>query len=105
MYLSFEGDLDDPRISVERRDDCRSLYVRSRSMTYEVVAQALEAAGAGKSYVDPDLWLEISVLRSLANTGSTSWAEDFDAMIAFAATRGWIDDSGGFVAAHLVVDE
>ncbi|BCO60159.1 MULTISPECIES: hypothetical protein [Mycobacterium avium complex (MAC)] len=105
MYLRIEGHLDAPQISVERADDCRTLYATSRSMTYDTVARALEEAALGRSDTDPDLWLKIDALKSLASTGSESWSQEFDAMIAFAATRGWIDDSGRYVAAHLVADE
>jgi hypothetical protein len=105
MYLSVEGPVEDPRICVGRPGDCRSLYVTSNGIGYDAVAEILESSGIGKRNAEPDLWIEIAALEKLAQLDRPTWAEDFDAMIAFAATRGWIDDNGELVAAHLVVDE
>jgi hypothetical protein len=43
------------------------------------------------------VWIAIDALRS-AETGE---AGAFDAMIAYAASKGWVDESGTFVRAHI----
>jgi hypothetical protein len=47
-------------------------------------------------------WIHFDAVRRLAsgNIGPT-WEEDFAAMIAFARTRGWIDDERQEIQAHV----
>ena len=53
---------------------------------------------AGGSHVH----IQLGVIRRLAAGRSTpDWDAGFDAMIAYARTKGWVDDAGNTVRAHL----
>jgi hypothetical protein len=48
------------------------------------------------------VWVRIDALRALAPAGlPPDWGERFDAMIAFARERGWVDESAGAVRGHV----
>lgn len=48
------------------------------------------------------LWLDVALCRTMGSeVAGPRWADDFDAMIAFAASRGWTDDEGRRVRAHI----
>jgi hypothetical protein len=48
------------------------------------------------------VWLDIKRLKDLSPLASDSeWAHGFDGAIDFARTKGWIDESGTQVRAHI----
>jgi hypothetical protein len=68
-----------------------------------------ERSGSGQPGVgvrfDADgrhVWISIDWLRHAARVpGVADWDEKYDAMIAYAAGIGWVDDVGTHVRAHL----
>jgi hypothetical protein len=50
------------------------------------------------------VWLSVERLRSaaLALSDDAQFGDHFDAMIAYAASKGWLDDDGRRVRAHVV---
>ncbi|MET7571982.1 hypothetical protein ABZT04_26285 [Streptomyces sp. NPDC005492] len=50
-------------------------------------------------------WVSVRELRAAcAREGDAAWMRDYDAMVAFAASRGWVDDTGAHLRAHVVRD-
>ena len=48
------------------------------------------------------VWLDVAACRSIGMASlGTGWAEGFDAMVDFAASRGWTDEDGRRVRAHI----
>jgi hypothetical protein len=48
------------------------------------------------------VWLRISELRRLAGEGQPpEWGDGFDAMIGYAASKGWLDADGASVRVHV----
>jgi len=50
---------------------------------------------------DTHVWVSIDALRASAVPPAND--EDFDRMIAYAQSKGWVDPVGGFVRAHVEV--
>ena len=49
------------------------------------------------------LWISIDHLRrAAAPQDSADWQSQFDAMIKYAASKGWVDASAAYVRVHLV---
>ena len=63
---------------------------------------AAEAALAGVARPDGDAaWVRPEALRRLApGGGDAAWQRGLDGMVAFAATRGWVDEAG-CIRAHV----
>lgn len=91
---------------VEQADDLKRLAV--------IAPAAIGAAGLATAIgtlgrVDDDgehIWLDIAELRARAAatqpvSARDAWSDSFDAMIDFAASKGWTDASGAAVRAHL----
>ena len=55
---------------------------------------------------DDHVWVDVDWLRTAgqAQLGDPDFAAKFDAMIAYAASKGWLDDSGTSVRAHIVTE-
>lgn len=48
------------------------------------------------------VWLDVAAARAAgAERTDDEWVAGFDGMIAFAASKGWIDDAGTHVRAHV----
>jgi len=57
---------------------------------------------AAASERDNHLWIDIAFVRELAGAAADAeWAARFDAMLAYADTKGWIDEAAGRVEAHI----
>ncbi|HEX2131389.1 MAG TPA: hypothetical protein VHH15_07490 [Actinophytocola sp.] len=84
--------------TVEDLQNLHRLHVELDGVDDRTGAGALVAAGLGT--LDGDhAWLPIPALRAAgADTGT--WPADFDTMIAYARTQGWVD--GDRVRAHVV---
>ena len=52
---------------------------------------------------DDHVWVDIEWLRTagLAQVGDAEYATNFDGMIAYTTKKGWLDESGRCVRAHV----
>ena len=65
-------------------------------------AVAAFAGRAAASERDNHLWIDIAFVQELAgDTATPEWQTQFDAMLAYAATKGWIDEPANRVEAHI----
>ncbi len=89
-------------ISVEEPDDCTSLEVRvDEGGDLEV---GLASAALGTPIDDGEhVALRLTELRSLCERESvgTDWPQRWDAMIAYAESKGWVSADGATVRAHV----
>jgi hypothetical protein len=104
MYVSIAGDPARPLVSVEEADDCTRLHVDVRGLDESTAGSALREARLGRPGQPGQLWLDIAALRerARATTAVAGWDDRFDAMLAFARSEGWTDETGEHVAAHIV---
>ena len=67
------------------------------------VAAAVDAFGgrATASERDNHLWIDIALVRELADNVDAEWEAQFEAMLAYANSKGWIDESADRVEAHI----
>jgi hypothetical protein len=60
------------------------------------------AEAAGVARVDEHAWIRIDALRELAGPAATpAWEESFQGMLAYARSKGWVDDELAAVRAHV----
>ncbi len=56
----------------------------------------------GEMRDDDHVWISIARLHELGEVhGSDGWREGCDGMIAFATSKGWVDEAKGLVRAHI----
>jgi hypothetical protein len=88
------------RATVADTANLRQLHAEFRGVDDAAAGAALAAAGLGT--VDGDhAWLPVAELRA-AGDGSARWLTDFDAMVAYAAGKGWGSADGSALRAHIV---
>ena len=80
--------------------DCQSFSVR---VVGEGGVPDLVLTLAGCGVVEEDhVWVDVEVVRRLAlfSTGE-DWDAQFEAMVEYAGTKGWLDDDGHRIRAHV----
>ena len=92
-----------PEVRVSEVDDLKRLHLAVGALTDEEVDSALRGAGLGR-LIDGDAGVvDIAALRAAAEPGATvpDWAAKFDAMLAYATTKGWTADDGAGLQVHV----
>jgi hypothetical protein len=94
--------------TVEDAGNLGQLHVEFRGVSDDAGSVALTAAGLGS--IDAEqAWLDIAALRAAggasvraAGDDAADWGLQFDAMIAYAASKGWTEPGRSAVRAHIV---
>ncbi|HLF99807.1 MAG TPA: hypothetical protein VI916_05005 [Acidimicrobiia bacterium] len=81
-------------------EDCRAFKVVVEAGTETQVMQAL--AQVGRMADRDTAWIRTDAVRSMADGRvDADWENEFAAMLAYAATKGWLDDDGTEIQAHI----
>lgn len=93
-------DLADGSWHVQGADDLKSLAVELHGEGSAAdVSRTL--AGLG-TYDGEHVWLDVAALRDAAGEGQgPDWRQGYEGMIAYARSKGWTDDRGAHVRAHV----
>jgi hypothetical protein len=82
--------------------DCKAFHVAARGGNTDALAAALSAASVGRLLPSGDAMIDTGAVRLLAHGKvPAGWDDDFTAMLEYAGSKGWLDDSGGAVQAHV----
>lgn len=103
MFVQISGTVSEPRLQVHEAGNLKGLHVLApESWSERHVADALHADSWGGPVTDGHAWLDVGTLRQHAGAGAEpGWNQQFDAMIEYARGKGWCDDSGALVRAHI----
>ncbi|WP_153546279.1 hypothetical protein [Streptomyces sp. RB17] len=82
--------------------DFHRLHVEVTGLDATAASAALADAGLGRMDASGRAWLATRSLRALAEPfgAPPEWAEQWDAMLTYAAAKGWV--RGGSIRAHVV---
>jgi hypothetical protein len=95
-----------PVVSLEEPDDCTRFHlavVGGRDIGR--VFGALVDAAAGRLEDDHALITIDAVRRMAAGRVADDWDVRFDAMLDYARTKGWIDETNNAIQAHVEYEE
>jgi hypothetical protein len=90
-------------VELVEQGDFRRFHVEARGDGGPAaVARLLDGAGAGRLEGE-DAIISVGWVRDRAAAeAGAGWDEGFRAMLAFAATKGWLRDGGEGIQAHVV---
>lgn len=73
------------------------------SLAVRLVGDAPNDLGAFGSIDGDHAWLGVKALRAAAHDAGVpeGWDDQFDGMLAYAKTKGWLSSSGTAVRAHI----
>jgi hypothetical protein len=89
---------------VELREpgDCKRFHVAARSVDAGALGAALSAAGVGRLLPSGDAMIQIEAVRRLAaGRVPEEWDGEFAGMLKYAESKGWLDDRGEAIQAHV----
>ncbi len=100
---------DPPVVRLDDPEDCQRFQVTVAGGVGGGVAAssslARVIARSGMARLDEDgshAWVLVSALRRAANGRvGTEWPEAFEAMLGYAASKGWLSPSGEEIRAHV----
>lgn len=86
---------------VREPDDLKRLHVLAPAALD--VDRALRASGLGSQDTGGRVLLDVAALRAAAQAlaSAPDWAEGWDAMVAYAGTKGWLSADGAALFAHV----
>lgn len=91
---------EDSSITLDDPDTFTAFSVTAPGLEFE---QVIAAFGADAKVGDGDhLWISIPRLHELGSVhGASDWRKGCDGMLAFAASKGWVDEDRQQVRAHI----
>ena len=104
MYVRVDLEYDTVSVSLEEPENCKQFHVvQAGEGNDKLVASALEGAGVGRASPNPGhVYVNVDAVRTMAagRVGGTR-GDDFAGMLAYASSKGWLDDSGSAIEAHI----
>jgi hypothetical protein len=99
MYV--ELDIAAGRCQVHEAEDLKRFSVHATEHAApEELSRTL--GSFGELAADDHAWINIDALRAESGRADDpEWAAGFDGMIAYATSKGWVDETGERVRAHL----
>jgi hypothetical protein len=92
-----------PEARVVDIDNLSALHLALGQVTDEEATEALQRSGLGRIQDGDTAFLDAAALRAAAEPRSTDpdWVTRWDAMIAFARSKGWVSEDGATVQVHV----
>lgn len=90
---------DPAAVTIEQTEDLKSLAVWASSGVVPGLDGILRAHGVG-SFDGAHAWLDVDALRAAGPSADHAWHNNFDAMVRYAAKRGWMSADERTVRAH-----
>lgn len=83
---------------LENVEDTKALKISARC---DAAALAAAVAPIGRLDGDSHVWVDVRWLAASGRPQVPAWVESFDKMLAYARSRGWLDERGEFVRVHI----
>ena len=97
MYVELDLRTGERRLA--EADDFTRFHIEADGDRHDVLGVLGAEARLGRTH---HLWWSITAARQLAPSDrDPAWDERFEAMMAWAATQGWIDEAGTHVQVHI----
>ena len=91
-----------PTVQLVEPEDCKRFHVGVKGGDLEALDAALPAQDVGRLLPSGDALIDIDAVRRLAaGRVPDGWEADFAAMVGYAKSKGWLDESGEAIQAHI----
>ncbi|MDH3752275.1 MAG: hypothetical protein OEU32_00280 [Acidimicrobiia bacterium] len=91
----------DGSVTLDQPADFTAFDIRAVESTQAAVLDALGDRGAAAPERD-HIFVTVAAVRDLAGGAvDSAWEAGFEAMMGYAASKGWLDDAGSSIKAHI----
>ena len=104
MFVKVLVDASPPQVTLEEPADCTRFHVAAVAGADDTARldRALRDASVGRVDGGDDARVDVDAVRRMADGRvGPGWDGDFDRMRAYARDKGWLDDAGATIAAHV----
>ena len=89
-------------IGLVEPENCARFHVEARGGDPEALAAALSAAGVGHLLPSGEAMINTQAIGRMAEGRvPADWDDHFAAMLRYAEGKGWLDDAGEAIQAHI----
>lgn len=89
-------------VSLAEPQDCKRFHLAVRGGEAESLGSALSAADVGRLLPSGEAMIDTAAVRRLASGRvPESWDDDFQQMLTYAGTKGWLNEDGTGIQAHV----
>jgi hypothetical protein len=102
MFVQVDLGSTPPRVTLEEPENAKQFHLAVvGGSDAAMVYGALVDAAAGRLEGD-DAWIGVDAVRRMAaGRVDESWDADFEAMLGYARSKGWLDEAGHAIKAHV----
>ena len=91
-----------PAVELVEPEDCQRFHVAVRGGDDGALASALESEGVGRLLPSGEAMIGTAAVRRMAaGRVEAGWDGDFAAMLEYAGRKGWLDETGESIQAHV----
>ena len=91
-----------PAVELVEPEDCKRFHVAVRGGDGATLASALQSGGVGRLLPSGEAMIDTEAVRRMAaGRVHDDWDDDFSAMLKYAESKGWLDETGGSIQAHV----
>ena len=89
-------------VELVEAEDCKRFSVAVAGGDSESLGAALTGHGIGRLLPSGDAMVDIGAVRRMAEGRvPAGWADDFAGMLKYAESKGWLDETGTSIQAHV----
>ena len=103
MFIAIDLTSAPPSVALHEPSDCKRFHVAVRGEDEDGVRHALADSGVGTVDAEDDdhVWVSVDAVRRLAaGQVAPGWDDEFAGMLAYAASKGWMNADGTSIRAH-----
>jgi hypothetical protein len=83
-------------------EDCKRFHVEAAGGDLDAVAGALGPAGTAEGAPEGHVYVDVDwVRRQAAGRVPDGWDADFEGMLGYARSKGWLNEAGTAIQAHV----
>jgi hypothetical protein len=89
-------------VGLEEPEDCKRFHVAVRGGDTALLEAALAEEGVGRLLPSGEAMIDIAAVRRMAaGRVPDGWDDEFAGMLGYAESKGWLDETGGSIQAHI----
>lgn len=89
-------------VGLEEPEDCKRFHVAVRGGDSAALEAALAGGGVGRLLPSGEAMIETAAVRRMAQGQvPDGWDDEFAGMLKYAESKGWLDETGGSIQAHV----
>jgi hypothetical protein len=107
MYVQVDLAATPPAVTLEEPEDTKRFQVTvvggdSVGLVFGALVDAAAGRLDGDDAQGPIAWIAVDAVRRMARGRvGPEWDAELDGMLAYAKGKGWLDDNGNAIRAHL----